>query len=165
MFGWIRSLFAGPSRRALTRESMARLSDRKLVYKAIYSLPDAERANTSQWLLVYAFELDGEVRNGGFNQYYHNAAEHCRQAAEAFATMGAEDLSDLVNRANACFDANRQRLEALWSGSRKGLAQSYRLDCFGEFDRAYYQSVKRERFYALAARFVREHADDFLSET
>lgn len=164
MFEWLSALF-GRRNRPLTREEIDSLPDRKLYFRALYNLPDADAANDSQWTFVYALELDGEVRNGGFNQYFYNAGEHRLKAGEAFETMGAGDLAGVAKRANACFDANRERLETLWDGTMKGFSKSYKEDFFGGLDREYFALVSKERFYALMADFVRRRADDFLPES
>ena len=71
VFGFLKRLFGGGSS-ALTREEIAALPAGKLVYRALYSLPDAGSANEAQRDFVSMVMLDGEVLNGGFNQYYYN---------------------------------------------------------------------------------------------
>lgn len=160
MFGRLTRLFG--KKPALTRESLAAMPPKKLCFKVLYSLPEAEDENASQRAFVDAILLNGEVRNGGFNQYYYNTGDRRDQAEQAFRTMGADDLADIVRQANDCYEAHREHLESLWDGTMKGFAASYREDLFGRFDRDYYDRADKKRFFRLVADFVRARADDFI---
>lgn len=141
------------------------LSARKLVFKTLYSLPDARQANASQWTFVLLFELDGEVRNGGFNQYFYNTSADLAKVEAAFEELGDEALTAVVREALTCFRNHRQEIEARWGDSLKSFAASYRNNPLGEWDTAYYEvRGKNSRFYALLAAFVRQHAADFVTE-
>lgn len=67
-------------------------------------------------------------------------------------------------RANDCFDANRERLETLWDGTTKGFSKSCEEKFFDRFDTEYFALMKGDRFYELLAEFVRNRAEDFISE-
>lgn len=159
--GFLKRLFGGGSS-ALTREKIAALPAGKLVHRALYSLPDAGDANEAQRDFVGMVMLDGEVRNGGFNQYYYNTGEERQRAAEAFARAGAADAAELVRQADGCYDANRERLAELWDGTMKGFSASYKERFFDRFDTEYYALMDKKRFQELLAEFVRSHAGDFM---
>ena len=161
VFGFLKRLFGGGSS-ALTREEIAALPAGKLVHRALYSLPDAESANEAQRDFVSMVMLDGEVRNGGFNQYYYNTGEERQRAAEAFARAGAADAAELVRQADGCYDANRERLAELWDGTIKGFSASYKERFFDRFDTEYYALMDKKRFQEFLAEFVRSHAGDFI---
>lgn len=161
VFGFLKRLFGGGSS-ALTREEIAKLPAGKLVYRALYSLPDAGSANEAQRDFVSMVMLDGEVRNGGFNQYYYNTGEERQRAAEAFARAGAADAAELVRQADGCYDASRERLAELWDGTIKGFSASYKERFFDRFDTEYYALMDKKRFQELLAEFVRSHAGDFI---
>ncbi|MCD8035548.1 MAG: DMP19 family protein [Alistipes sp.] len=161
VFGFLKKLFGGGSS-ALTREEIAALPAGKLVHRVLYSLPDAESANEAQRDFVSMVMLDGEVRNGGFNQYYYNTGEERQRAAEAFARAGAADAAELVRQADGCYDANRERLAGFWDGTMKGFSASYKERFFDRFDTEYYALMDKKRFQELLAGFVRSHAGDFI---
>lgn len=163
VFTWLAGLFGGGAGRGLTREAIGTLPPQKLYRRVLYSLPDAEDANESQHDFVAMVMLDGEVRNGGFNQYYYNTGEERQRAAEAFARAGAEDAAALVRRAGECFEANRERLAELWDGTMKGFSESYKEKLFDGFDSEYYALMGKGRFYALLAEFVRSRPEDFVT--
>jgi hypothetical protein len=53
---------------------------------------------------IYVRELDGEVDNGGFTQYFFNSAGNCaNEALEAFRAIGDEHAAKLVAKANSLF--------------------------------------------------------------
>lgn len=162
MFGWLSRLFGGGPP-VLTREMLETLAPAKLCRKVLLALPDADRANASQRAFVSMMMLDGEVRNGGFNQYYYNTCDDRRNAERAFAAAGAADAAQLVRRANDCFEANRARLEALWDGTMKGFSASYREKFFDAFDSEYYALMQGGCFERLLAEFVRSRAEDFVT--
>lgn len=62
------------------------------------SLTPAERTFLAVW------ELEAEVNNGGFDQYYFNSAgDRAREAAAALLAIRAEKAAAIVERANAVF--------------------------------------------------------------
>ena len=161
MFGFLKSFFGGGSS-VLTREEIGTLPPKKLYFRVLYSLPDAEEANDAQRDFVSMVMLDGEVRNGGFNQYYYNTGEERQRAAEAFARAGAADAAELVRQADGCYDASRERLAGFWDGTIKGFSASCKERFFDRFDTEYYALMDKKRFRELLAEFVRSHAGDFI---
>lgn len=165
MFDWLLPLLGMGPAPILTGDMIRTLSPAKLYRQVWRCMPDREHANESQYTFVYAVDLDGEVRNGGFNQYYYNSGENLRLAAESFARIGAEDVAEVVRRANACFEANSQRLvESYWDGTMKGFANSYKEKLFDDFDREYDALMKDGRLFELLDKFVRSHAGDFITQ-
>lgn len=164
MPAFLKRLFGRRAARGLTREAIETLPPRKLCYRTLYSLPDAAEANAAQRDFVCMFLLDGDVRNGGFTQYFYNEGEQWPSAAEAFARAGAADLTEVVRAAGACFEQRRERLEACWDGTAKGFSNSYREGGLARFDEAYFDRADKTRFYDLLARFVRERAEAFITE-
>lgn len=55
-------------------------------------------------VFVCVWGLEGEVNNGGFDQYYFNSAgNHALDTPEALVTIGAHKTADIVKEANAVF--------------------------------------------------------------
>lgn len=160
--GWLSELFFG--HKPLTCERIAALPPRKLYREVFRNLPDADDANPAQWDFVCAAELDGEVRDGGFRQYLYNAGAHRDRAAEVLERMDAADAAAIVRRVNAVFDANCERLDALWRDGARDLAASRSEELFAGFDAEYLAVMTEERFLELLAGFVRARAGDFARE-
>lgn len=55
-------------------------------------------------VLRVIWQLEGDVNNGGFDQYYFNPwSEFAFAAVDAFKAVGADRTADIVARANAVF--------------------------------------------------------------
>lgn len=62
------------------------------------SLTHAERVFASVW------QLEAEVNNGGFDQFYYNSAgDQALKTVSALEVIGAAHTAELVRRANALF--------------------------------------------------------------
>jgi len=77
-------------------------------------LSDPERVFLCVW------NLEAEVNNGGFSQFFDNSAgDHAAATPEALRRIGATGMADLVERAMAVFGASgppadrEERLEAM----------------------------------------------------
>lgn len=90
-------------------------------------LTDAEKIFASIW------ELEAEVNNGGFSQYYFNSAgDNSPFASAALREIGAHEMSRIVEEANLAFgpagpspsqEMRQQILETLGSGAEEKWAQ------------------------------------------
>jgi len=105
-------------------------------------------------------EVEMEVNNGGFDQYYWNSpGEHAREAVEALRELGALNAARLIVDANAVFggdgpDTDRDRR---WA----------QMDALGEDKRAKWNDLDGS-FYEypdnlsqLAAMYIRSNRRDF----
>jgi hypothetical protein len=105
-------------------------------------------------------EVEMEVNNGGFDQYYWNSpGDHARETVSALQELGAAHTASLVAEANAVFgpagpDRDRGRR---WD-QMKALPPAGR-DRWHELDGAFQDY--EEDLSALAARYIRAHRDQF----
>jgi uncharacterized protein DUF4375 len=114
-------------------------------------LAPAERV----FLLIW--ELESEVNNGGFRQYFHNSSGALAlDVVDALKAIGAEATADIVQRAlNAVGDTI-----TIWSddaarqGSVKSLSPQAR-QILEELDREYYKGP--ENLTPLLYNYVAEH--------
>jgi hypothetical protein len=105
-------------------------------------------------------ELEMEVNNGGFHQYYWNSpGDHARETVEALRTLRAHNTAELVIAANAVFgpegpSADREQrwkqLEAL--GDRA-------TTLWFDFDGGFFEY--KDNLPALAATFIRANKAAF----
>jgi hypothetical protein len=92
-------------------------------------------------ILLTVWGLEGEVNNGGFNQYYFNSAgDQAFFAADALRAIGALQMAEIVTRANAVFgpsglprDRERRQDELL------RVAPDDSPDPWDQLDRAFYE--------------------------
>jgi len=108
-------------------------------------------------VFVTIWELEAEVNNGGFTQYYTNSAgDHAERAAQSLETIGAPSMAGIVRRANALFPGGPPRDR----DQRSDVLQSLGVELEESLDRL------TERFCAypedlseLLYRFVRSHCE------
>lgn len=62
---------------------------------------EIEKLNSSQRLLIIVENLEGEVNNGGFDQFYFNSSgNHANETVDALKKIGAFNTAKLVKMAN-----------------------------------------------------------------
>jgi hypothetical protein len=92
-----------------------------------------DRLSRPEQVFLCIWELEAEVNNGGFHQYYFNdGGDHAADAVEALETIGAARTAALVTRANRLFglsglsrDRNKrqQQLKALSETNRAAMEE------------------------------------------
>jgi hypothetical protein len=84
-----------------------------------------DKLTTPEKVFVCVWGLDGEVNNGGFDQYYFNSSgDHALDAEESLTAIGAKQTAQLVEQANALFGAS--------GPSPDRAARQLQLDALGE---------------------------------
>lgn len=124
---------------------------------AIYERKGIKGLSKPQLYYFVLWELDAEVRNGGFSQYYFNSSgELAIYAVEAAEAVGASKLAGIIQKANDLFgkkgpDADRiKRMEQL---------SKVELKVLEALDSQYYKCS--ERLSELLPRFAASHAEVF----
>lgn len=116
------------------------------------SLNIAERTVYSVW------ELEGEVNNGGFDQYFFNSAHGLLDVVGALHRIGAAQMAQATQDAFAVFPqpgpsnerfTRQTQLEALTDAQRDG---------FNALDERFYQYP--DDLESLLAKYAREHATE-----
>lgn len=81
-----------------------------------------DRLTYAEQVFLSVWELEAELNNGGFNQYFFNSAgDHAAQVSTALRSIGANNVAAIVDRALATFgenfsedrDARREGLESI----------------------------------------------------
>jgi hypothetical protein len=124
---------------------------RPIANKRFSDLSDPER------VFILVWEIEAEVNNGGFNQFYFNSAgDRANQTAAALRKIGAEQMASIVDRANASFPggppadrfARQELLEKIDPDT----------DIFDELDQEFYDYP--DDLSAMLHGFVIEHLSD-----
>jgi hypothetical protein len=64
-----------------------------------------EKLNSSQRTFLFVENLEREINNGGFNQFYFNSSgDFSQETLNAFLEIGAEKTAKIVENANSEFD-------------------------------------------------------------
>ena len=126
----------------------------------VSNLPPGFQMVYSTWV------LEGEVNNGGFNQFFFNpSGQFAEMALRSLELIGATDYSELVRRAIDTHQLEMQNpaLQDLYEqATRKAFSESYKLSGLGDCDDAFYEL--NDRLSELRVSYVRSHPEDFVGK-
>jgi hypothetical protein len=155
--------------RTLTYQMLDSSSDEKLEDKIITNIQsklDPELSNNNDIMpgqskerqaIYYIYEVESEVNNGGFDQFYFNEFvnnDHSYmfdRTIEAFKMVGAMKFANLIEKANQIFKANEKDFVG-----KEGL--------FEELDQEFFQTYDQENLYELRIRFIRNNILAFVDK-
>jgi hypothetical protein len=151
-----------------------RAADGRLAPSELYSLPD-DRLATELWrrlelkeqagalsaselAIVCVMNVDAEVNNGGFDQFFFNSSgDHASETGPALRRVGLADVADLYDRALKGFPGTPLQD----TGARREQMRSVPRETervWSELDLAYYKL--KVDVVAAVARFARSHPKD-----
>ena len=147
-------------------ELIERLPAHKLCRKYIDRELDTDIETVEFDNIMCAVELDAEVINGGFNQYFYNSdGERAERAENTFVKLGAMQVADVVGRAIKQYVANHDKLHSIWNGTMEGFSYGYKEKLFDTLDEEYYALMKNDKqLYTLIGTYIKQHPQDFLTK-
>ena len=147
-------------------ELIERLPAHKLCRKYIDRELDTDIETVEFDNIMCAVELDAEVINGGFNQYFYNSdGERAERAENTFVKLGAMQVADVVGRDIKQYVANRDKLHSIWNGTMEGFSYGYKEKLFDTLDEEYYALMKNDKqLYTLIGTYIKQHPQDFLTK-
>jgi Domain of unknown function (DUF4375) len=113
----------------------------------------------AEQVFVCVWQLEAEINNGGFDQFYTNSAgDFATETVTALEAIGAAHTAAIVRRANALFDSsvpprNRDEREDALETIRDD-----REDDLEELDSAFYEY--KDKLSQLLHAFVMSHRAD-----
>jgi hypothetical protein len=120
----------------------------------------AEALSGAERVFLYVWNLEAEVNNGGFDQFYINSAgDYAGVTPAALREIGASRAAEIVQAANSVFgpmgpptdrDARWEALDGLGAPAT---------DVLGELDARFYEYP--DDLEALLLRFVDQNRDQF----
>lgn len=115
-----------------------------------------------QQMFWSTWKLEGEVNNGGFNQFYFNGNEEFGQMAEAgFKAIGLRNYADLTHKANQIYKENKTRLQEYEDGTIKSFSDSYKDNPLNEIDDAFFDLQSKQGISEFRINYIRNHKDEF----
>lgn len=121
--------------------------------------------NKSQQAIYLIWVLEGEVNNGGYNQYYFNQGNDLYKfAPDALRLVGAHKYASLTQRANDIYEAQNEKITQHQDGTIEGFSKSYENNPLNEFDDAFYALSEEENLAQLQTDYIRKHKQDFVSD-
>lgn len=151
----------------LTKQMLDTTGDERLEDKIIaniHSKLNPELSNVKEVLptlskerqtIYYIYEVEGEVNNGGFDQFYLNNFvnnDHSfmfDKTIEAFQSIGATKFADLIKRANHIYKQNEKDF-----AEKEGL--------FEKLDQEFYDTYEQENLFDLRTKFIRNNINAFV---
>lgn len=95
-------------------------TDHKKEYETVMSW------NKSRQAIYMIWELEGEVNNGGYNQFYFNSSgQFYKHLPNALKFVGANRFADLTQRANVTFEKENPKITQRQDGTIEGFRESY----------------------------------------
>ena len=164
-----------PKYPVLTSEILQTIPDKELEF-AIVEHIDSKIANFENTLLVVTnfskgmqmvystWCVDGEVYNGGFNQYFWNSSGKLKLIAlEGFKLLGASERFKLMAEAIRLQEPQEAKMSGLrTNGTLKDFSESYKDNPLNALDTQYY--ALKEDASAMRIRYIREHVEEFVSK-
>jgi hypothetical protein len=124
------------------------------------------RMSKGQLMVLSTFEMEAEVNNGGFVQYYWNTdGELSNAAANGFKLIKAMKIAKLVNQANALWKSERQKVLAYKNkGTNEAFTESYKHTELTKLDDKFYEIEKVENVTKLRVAYIRAHLAEFVGK-
>ncbi len=128
---------------------------------------DPSRLNPSEKAVWYAWDVDCEIVNGGFNQYFFNKRSRPTQPIlDAYRVLGAEFHYQLFLRAIEDYDHVRESHMSTFQQSEgnphellEGFSATYQDNPLNDLDSCYY-SIKPP-IEEILRNYIRSHAESF----
>ena len=115
--------------------------------------------------MIYStFVLEGQVNNGGFNQFFVNSSGQFAEIAVLSCDLiGASDRAELIRKAIEIHEQEKGSavLQSLYAqNTLEAFKQTYKLTKLGECDDAFY--ALNDHISELRLRYIRSHPEEFL---
>jgi hypothetical protein len=114
------------------------------------------RLTRPQRAIYVIWQVEAEVNNGGFNQFYFNSSgRYAEEAVSAFEGIGAQKFANLMRRANDIYAKEKPRLDALDDGTLEGFSESYDDNPLDALDREYHRLELQENLRDLKVKYIK----------
>lgn len=121
--------------------------------------------NKSRQAIYMIWLLEGEVNNGGYNQFYFNSSgQFYKHLPDALKLVGANKFADLTKRANDIFEKENPKITQHQDGTLEGFSKSYDDNPLNKFDDEFYGLYKTENLQQIQLDFIRKHKKEFIDK-
>lgn len=120
--------------------------------------------NKSKQAIYMIWLLEGEVNNGGYNQFYFNSSGvFAKHLPGALRLVGAHKYAALTQQANDIYEAENEKITQHQDGTLEGFSKSYEDNPLNELDDRFYALSDQEDLAQLQIDYIRKHKQDFVS--
>jgi hypothetical protein len=130
-------------------------------YKLIKSLSNGRQSIFATWV------LEGEINNGGFNQYFYNfssSGQYAEEARDGFMLINANKHADLTQKAIDVMLKNAKKLSKFKDGTLESFSKSYENNPLNPLDSEFYALGKIENLSELRIKYIRDHLSEFIDK-
>ncbi|WP_245752183.1 DMP19 family protein [Algoriella xinjiangensis] len=121
--------------------------------------------NKSRQAIYMIWVLEGEVNNGGYNQFYFNSSrQFYKHLPDALKLVGANKFSDLTKRANETFEKENPKITQHQDGTLEGFSKSYDDNPLNKFDDEFYALYENENLQQFQIDYIRKHKNEFIDK-
>ncbi|MND92385.1 hypothetical protein D3C80_845400 [compost metagenome] len=118
--------------------------------------------NKSRQAIYMISQLQTEVNNGGYNQFYFNSSGQFAAALpEALKLVGATKFADLAERANRTFDKEKSKITKDQDGTVEGFSKSYENNPLNKFDEEFYKLNETKNLQKIQVDYIRKNKKEF----
>lgn len=118
--------------------------------------------NKSRQAIYMISQLEAEVNNGGYNQFYFNSSGQFAAALpEALKLVGATKFADLTERANRTFEKEKSKITEDQDGTVEGFSKSYENNPLNKFDKEFYKLNDVENLQKIQVDYIRKNKKEF----
>lgn len=109
--------------------------------------------------------VEGEVNNGGFNQFYFNSSgQYADMAVDGFELLEARKFCDLMKKANDTYLSEFNKITEKQDGTIEGFSQSYQENPLNQYDDEFYTLNEVEEIGNLQVQFIRKNKASFVDK-
>jgi hypothetical protein len=154
----LRSIPDADLERAIADYVWYKIYDYDRAAEVVHGLSPGARAMYMTWV------VEGQVNNGGFNQYYYNTdGQFASEAVEAFEYFGATEHAALMREANALRLEEADLMQKFKDeGTLQAFAESYKYSKLRPLDERFLKLT--ENLSQLRIARVRQSPDQFIGE-
>lgn len=120
------------------------------------------KLSKAQQAFYITWEVESEVNNGGFNQFYFNSSgQWADKAVNAFLFFGATKHADLMDRANKIYHKIKPDLDKANDGSLENFSKTYKDNPLNALDDEFYKIG--EPLQQMRIKYIRQHPEEFVN--
>ena len=109
--------------------------------------------------------IEGEVRNGGFNQYFFNSnGIYLPYLLNGLKELNDSDYSSIVNKAIQIYEQEVKEQHDSQDGSMEEFMDSYESNPLDALDEEFYKLIKNKPLADLRVNYIRNHYAQFIEK-
>lgn len=118
--------------------------------------------NKSRQAIYMISQLEAEVNNGGYNQFYFNSSgQFAKPLPDALKLVGATKFADLTERANKTFEKENSKITEHQDGTIEGFSKSYENNPLNKFDDEFYKLNETKKLQKIQVDYIRKNKKHF----